>query len=568
MDNYLFDDFAKDLLNTGFFKYYVDSCLADPEYDTDDPVGDLNEWIADDEHGGNDFLYESTPFVLAYKAGRDELESYLEHYYKTAVECYEYWEFEHSGFGSGYQCFDVFNSYVLALCSRYYASINKPEKAKKACFLLLCGLSYEGDPWEARYGEDGYDPEAYDPVKLYDAFESYFSSIKDMLSPDWQAVHPSITWNIGRYYLGKKDYLKAREFFTHGASIDYEGRQSIDPFIEVGKNQYELGLLYLKGLGVKTNPKKALKYFEMAAENAGEPTIPIIQDMRKERLLPCEVDPIVDVLHGYGDLNVHNLDKYVYYKELNEDQASTLKKTADFYLTQEHLLDFGTLGFLRDIYRYRLHDREKVEEINNLTDRLIESTPQEERTEGMDDYYVSRWKENWEKSVVRPSVNSGSIPKDPKPGDTFFYGTLANEPIEWKVLEVYDDGTFFIVTTKIILKMPHDGIFEWLNTDFIDNVFTEDEKKRIVSHDYRALRRYRPTYIYLPDRKQLEALEDLSQPVPQTALAMTMGRDNSFYVIDGTTVEPSGRGYRFIATYEVRGIRPAMDIRMTLTEEG
>ncbi len=562
MNTYLFDDFAKDLLQIRSFRCFVDQSLVDPDYNTDNPEGVLKEWMEGEDTDPDDFLRNPMPFVLAYKAGREALLAYLERYYDVALEWYEYWEYRHSGFGSGYRCFHVFNSYVLALCSRYYASINETEKAKIACFLFLCRLSYMGDLSEEDYeegdtpGDLGYYWEVYDLVGLYDAFESFFQSIKEMIGPDWQAVHPSITWNIGRYYLSKNNYRKAREFFSLGASIDYDGRQSIDPFIAVGENQYELGMIYLKGLGVKANPKKALEYFEMAAESAGEPTIPVIQDMRDDGLLPAQVDYVMDVLTGYGDINVYNRDKYVYYKELNEIQTEKLEICADVCLAR--LPDYDTLSFLRDIYRYRLHDYEKVREVEGRMERLAESAPVEKRSGNMDAVFVSRWKENWKNTVVKPSMNSGSIPKEPKPGDTFFCGTLANEPMEWKVLEINDDGTFFAVTAKVILKMCYNGLIEWLNTDFIENVFTNDEKEHIVAHDYKDLRRSAPTYIYLPERSQLEVLEDLSQPFAETTLAKSMSRDKSIYDIKGISIEP-GR-FSNIDRNAVRGIRPAMDL--------
>ena len=305
----------------------------------------------------------------------------------------------------------------------------------------------------------------------------------------------------------------------------------------------------------------------MAAESAGEPTIPIIQDMRNAHLLPVECDPIVDNLNGYGRMNIHNRYKDVYYKELNEDQTEKLKFYADYYLTHEGLLDFGSLDFLRDVYRYRLHDYGIISEVEERMDRLIESTPVEDRSSEMDDFYISRWKEKWKKTVEKPTTNSGAIPKDPKPGDTFFYGTFNNEPLEWKVLEVNDCGEIFVITTKIILKMCYDGIFDWLNTDFVENVFTDDEKRHIVANDYKDLRRNGPAYIYLPDRSQLEALEDLSQPAGETDLARSLCSDRSFYTIDGKYVKPGEGPCFYKATYQIRGIRPVMDLYINLAGE-
>ena len=167
-------------------------------------------------------------------------------------------------------------------------------------------------------------------------------------------------------------------------------------------------------------------------------------------------------------------ERGIYTEKLKECVAETvetlkLKFYADYYLTQEDLLDFGSLDFLRDVYRYRLHDYGKISEVEERMDRLIESTPVEDRSSEMDDFYISRWKEKWKKTVEKPTTNSGAIPKDPKPGDTFFYGTFNNEPLEWKVLEVYDHGVF-VITKNIIFKTCYDGIFEWLNTDFVDTL--------------------------------------------------------------------------------------------------
>lgn len=59
---------------------------------------------------------------------------------------------------------------------------------------------------------------------------------------------------LGRFYLLQKDFAKAHEIFSAGATINYP------PAI------YQLGRLYSHGLGVERDPSKALLLFERASK--------------------------------------------------------------------------------------------------------------------------------------------------------------------------------------------------------------------------------------------------------------------------------------------------------------
>ena len=76
-------------------------------------------------------------------------------------------------------------------------------------------------------------------------------------------------YEVGDYFFRKRDYKKAFRFFKKGADFNCDGRQICYPYFLIGRNQDKVGDMYRYGLGVKKNVKKAIKYYEMCAENCG-----------------------------------------------------------------------------------------------------------------------------------------------------------------------------------------------------------------------------------------------------------------------------------------------------------
>ena len=89
------------------------------------------------------------------------------------------------------------------------------------------------------------------------------------------------------------------------------------------------------------------------------------------------------------------------------------------------------------------------------------------------------------------------LPKDEyKVGDSIKMGSYDNgdeeQPISWRILEIdKDNGRMLVITIAIIDGRPFDdsedgttyensSIREWLNNDFYDSAFTNEEKDRIL----------------------------------------------------------------------------------------
>ena len=340
MTKYAFESFAPEFL--------------DLIKDVDEEIFELLETVPESDESIKDHLEDmqmslladigvaTDLFVRALQSDMENLKAFIERYSADADDFYCYFE-NRPGFGHNtFTYIYLMSRPILYLCWKYFASIGDEKKANHSYFLLICveGCCGLSDAW-------------------LPYIENNFDAVKGFIYADWQTVHPRITWQIGKYYLEKKEYAKARQFFNLGASLDYDGRQSIEPFIEVGKNKYELGMIYFEGLGVKKNYSKAKKYFEAAASDAGEPSLPVIGDMYFDGLGVKQ--DFEKALNCYCQYNSFNLDLNVYYKEMGEKQKQRL------YFLLEKLgeipnLTLDDLTFIWKTYEKRLGDQKKAEE--------------------------------------------------------------------------------------------------------------------------------------------------------------------------------------------------------------
>lgn len=285
-ENLLFYSFAQDLLDYAPFNEWLESVLdlvevkpksPDYKYSEDEMKAFMKAKLKGCMkvfESGMDYsetLPDQSIFSLAHACDKESFIEYLNYYYDSALKYYNYWEYEHCGFGSGFPIFWVFNPFILLICIKYFISINENEKAILSALFLMCELTYEKQPNDKEIKE----------LWQYEACERQFEGLKDYIGNDWQAIHPIITRNIGLFYSKKGEYDKAFEYFSLGASIDYEGRQSQEPFSAVAQNLYALGLLYYKGRGTDKNLKEALKYIEMACDYTGC-EVPLTEKIKEE----------------------------------------------------------------------------------------------------------------------------------------------------------------------------------------------------------------------------------------------------------------------------------------------
>ena len=179
----------------------------------------------------------------------------------------------------------------------------------------------------------------------------------------------------------------------------------------------------------------------------------------------------------------------------------------------------------------------------------------------MDAFFVKHALAKLKEESQRPTENTGAIPKDPKVGDVFTFGRFRGEPIAWKVLEKYDDGKVYVISTKILAKMDYATAAEWLNTDFLEFAFTEEERSRIDGHDFRGFREEK-TYVYLPDQEELEKFEG-TYPVgtiEQTDFARSLSMVDTVMCLYDDCIQADGTRPRMLVCESIRGVRPVMDI--------
>ncbi len=139
--------------------------------------------------------------------------------YGASRQVYEFLEYQYPGFGA-LNYLAVLDPLLLYVCGRYYYSIDDLNLARSSMFLSLCALASNSHNIE----------DVTQKVKYY---EDHLDEVKQYIFTDWLAVHPKVTFMIGQYYKDKKQYEKALEWFALGAKLDYEGRQSQEPFDRV-----------------------------------------------------------------------------------------------------------------------------------------------------------------------------------------------------------------------------------------------------------------------------------------------------------------------------------------------
>jgi hypothetical protein len=163
-----------------------------------------------------------------------------------------------------------------------------------------------------------------------------------------------------------------------------------------------------------------------------------------------------------------------------------------------------------------------------------------------------------------PSDDIANIPA----GALLRFGTYNGEPVDWIVLS--KDGIYIeIVTMDVIAELPldEDGEYgswddatlnSWLNSDFYEDAFDEDEKARIEAAHYYATEE--EANVYLLSEEDLASNSYMLANNPASGefwlMSDTDGVDGTSDVSsEGGTLLPDGR-----AVDETCGVRPVMKV--------
>ena len=91
----------------------------------------------------------------------------------------------------------------------------------------------------------------------------------------------------------------------------------------------------------------------------------------------------------------------------------------------------------------------------------------------------------------RITENQGEDSTGRRAGDTVTFGTWGGEPIEWQIMEDKGDGTYVLLSVKILDAKPYNtknekltweacSLRAWLNGTFYKTAFSKSEKGKIV----------------------------------------------------------------------------------------
>lgn len=235
--------------------------------------------------------------IAFLQSGEENLIKLIDLYFKSASEVFNYFENKYPRYGGKIDYLCNFDPIWLYLCAIYHEHINNEKYANYSYYLCVATISNI----VSSNLQSGHIEINQDLIKMLELLEEKFKIIKEMIYPDWIAINPKITFCIGKYYFTKGEFEKAFEYFKLGSSINYNGRQSIEPFKLVAKNTYGLAILYLKGLGVEKDETYAIKLFKKVSSKYGEEYFPKLGNIK------------------YEDFSLENLHLKIFDFKLNDD---------------------------------------------------------------------------------------------------------------------------------------------------------------------------------------------------------------------------------------------------------
>lgn len=202
----------------------------------------------------------------------------LESYFEISYQIWRFYEFECSSFSPNYRFefdFDKLYKYAIALENGIEEVVESSKAKAKPVFALICILFYELNFIKQKDENMYFNYELF--IEKYPKVIEYFPTLFDRVCPDWYVCIPRSLNAVGKFYLysSMKDEKLAKKYFTECSKIDYDGRQTLYPFIQVGLAQAQLAKMYQEGIGCRRNYKKALQLYEDAAYNLNVEYLPI-----------------------------------------------------------------------------------------------------------------------------------------------------------------------------------------------------------------------------------------------------------------------------------------------------
>lgn len=170
--------------------------------------------------------------------------------YLHAVEYHViFYSYFYFSFGDGIPYCSDTSAEILYRCAEYYEK-KKDKKAADKAWLLFFLTTYPYDP---------LDDENFPDMK------KHFNVVYKNAYPDWCCLFPRTLRLIAEYYESNEDYTKALRYYRKITKLNYEGRQSAEPFAYAARAYSKIADYYENGLGVEKDEKKA-SYYRMKGE--------------------------------------------------------------------------------------------------------------------------------------------------------------------------------------------------------------------------------------------------------------------------------------------------------------
>ena len=518
------------------------------------------------------FYYELTQALL--EKGENELYiAILQKFYEATLELQKELYYRRAK-----PDFTVIYQYGTHLLNNVVTPFEDIDIQIKKIFVSFCIL--------AEYVEmDGLD----EMLDEYPQLTTFYQNLDEFAYADDDAMCAMLLRNIGKCYQEgtryfERDLEKAFRYFEIGAGLDYSGRQSSWPFQQVANCQFELAICYMKGLGVERNLDEALRYFESGAREYGMSCIPAMAEIylddsfEWENYFDDRSDVVLAAFDAYESCNVEML--YLHYDwdygldGYDENKAEKLKKRIIAEIKE--LADNGDSAA-----RYRLANAYETGKFGEQNLELALKYHAELMNEGDFPHSALYYYENH-----TPTEHESYLPPDEfNVGDEFYLGRLLDEPLKWKIVEIHEDGPIAI-SEKVLAILPysnggadfeHSFVRKWLNKQFFQKAFTEEEKACILEEEYYAPSFDRNTYgqnillkdyLFLPDSSDIEKWYGEGKnewKVVHTEFALMTGNTDDCWLLDANSpdcpkhviVNGKNNRYRFHAGCKL-GIRPIM----------
>ena len=195
---------------------------------------------------------------------KSDIESALEiikTYFNDCLEHYKWLEFKSSRFDPDYippYRWDYLYEYATIMENGIEGVVEPDDKRSiVAYFLMLITL---------------FDKVYYVDFRCYPNLEKNFDILIQEAHCDWCVFVARSLFALGEYYV-YENVQEAIKYYEAGASLNFDGRQTLLPFKVVADCNLASGILYYQGTEVEKNDDLAYKYFKTAIDTVGTSVI-------------------------------------------------------------------------------------------------------------------------------------------------------------------------------------------------------------------------------------------------------------------------------------------------------